>query len=462
MENNFNNKDFEQFLKQNANQYRMYPSEKVWKGISNAIHSRRRWVGFGLTLLTITIISVTWVMLSTPSSKVQTNPSVSEIITPAKPEAKPEVQLISPAIKPANNSISFIPFLNTVAEEYSSNEIDDIPENVSLANHEQENEITSDKNPFAEIITTPLYGNESEQIKTKTPPVQFTGIVIDNDPDLSNFSLENKKIDNEIKKISLKDNLPWTIESVLNSYRPKAKRKVLMQVYASPTISYRKLGENKSFLTTAAISNNSGVGSLDVNNAVTHKPAIGLELGLSAKYPVAKNFKVKGGLQFNVSRYDIKAFTFNGEVATIALDDGGGVNSVYRWTKYRNFDGYSSNWLQNFYFSVSAPIGAELQIAGNKKTSFGIAGTVQPTYVLREKAYLISTDFKNYIQVPWLIRRWNVNTSFETFVNYSSGNIKWQIGPQVRYQLMSSFQNKYPVKENLFDFGLKVGIMLNQ
>jgi hypothetical protein len=55
-----------------------------------------------------------------------------------------------------------------------------------------------------------------------------------------------------------------------------------------------------------------------------------------------------------------------------------------------------------------------------------------------------------------------MNTSFETFVSYKSGNVRWQIGPQVRYQLRSSFDKRYPFKENLFDFGLKVGITFNQ
>jgi hypothetical protein len=40
--------------------------------------------------------------------------------------------------------------------------------------------------------------------------------------------------------------------------------------------------------------------------------------------------------------------------------------------------------------------------------------------------------------------------------------MKWQVGPQVRYQLLSSFVSKYPVKENLFDFGMRVGVTLSK
>jgi hypothetical protein len=45
MQRNYNNEDFEQFLKQSADSYRMRPSDKVWKGISNNLSERRRKIG---------------------------------------------------------------------------------------------------------------------------------------------------------------------------------------------------------------------------------------------------------------------------------------------------------------------------------------------------------------------------------------------------------------------------------
>ena len=69
MESNFNNRDFERFLKQNADQYRMFPSENVWKGIHGTLHTRRRWYGIALALLLLTTGTVTWVMLTGPSAR---------------------------------------------------------------------------------------------------------------------------------------------------------------------------------------------------------------------------------------------------------------------------------------------------------------------------------------------------------------------------------------------------------
>ena len=45
MQRNYNNEDFEHFLKQSADSYRMRPSDKVWKGISKNLSERRRKIG---------------------------------------------------------------------------------------------------------------------------------------------------------------------------------------------------------------------------------------------------------------------------------------------------------------------------------------------------------------------------------------------------------------------------------
>jgi hypothetical protein len=268
---------------------------------------------------------------------------------------------------------------------------------------------------------------------------------------------------------STRQTAPWTIESATNLYFVKNKRKesrFQTQYHIAPTISYRKLSENKSYLRNSPqpFSPNSYSALYNsVNSMVTHKPDIGFEFGITEKYSVSEKVRIRAGLQFNVNRYDIKAFHAPFALAAIALNSrrSSGVDSVWAIANYSNVEATSSNkgsWLQNYSFQVSAPVGVELSLKGNDKMQFGIAGSVQPTYVLGDRAYMITSDYKSYTHVPWLLRRWNVNTAFETFVSYQSGRTRWQIGPQVRYQLLSSFITNYPVKENLFDFGLKIGV----
>jgi hypothetical protein len=264
--------------------------------------------------------------------------------------------------------------------------------------------------------------------------------------------------------------VPYTIESVVNSYMYRPNRKKWgWELYFSPTVSYRTLSENTEFISMARYNNimTGGAGnspsyySTDVNSVVKHKPDIGFKVGVKASYPVSKWLSFTTGFQLGVSKYDIKAYQHSSEPATIALSTAiAGNNTVTTMTNYRNGSGQKVNWLRNFYFAASVPVGMELKLSDGTRNYFGIATTLQPTYVLDNRAYLISTDYKNYAEVPSLTRRFNLNTSFEIYSAHTTGKIRWRIGPQVHYQVMSSFIKNYPIKEHLFDFGLKLGVQL--
>ncbi len=44
------------------------------------------------------------------------------------------------------------------------------------------------------------------------------------------------------------------------------------------------------------------------------------------------------------------------------------------------------------------------------------------------------------------------------FLSYDRGGVKWQVGPQFRYQLLSSYESEYPIREYLMEYGIKIGI----
>ncbi|HTM94018.1 MAG TPA: hypothetical protein VL095_16465 [Flavisolibacter sp.] len=401
MERNFTDENMEEFLRRNTDSFQMRPSAKVWKGISAHLNNRRRRMGWilGTSLLLTTALGYYFInestknsTNSTTNSNLKTETSVTSKTSPAPTVNKDLLAANFPAKKKTKIS----------------------------KGSEQNEEFT--------FTQTLLQRNEASVQNSFTPTIVDSYFE-------ENLTAENKLIRSE--ELTAVD--PLSIESVLNSYKPKAK-KFGWQIYLTPTVSYRKLNDNH------------------IEDIVPHKPAFGFELGVAAKYRVASNAKLRAGLQFNVNRYEIKTFDSYAQVATIRLSDRNGTDYVRSVTNYNNFSGYKSNWLQNFYFQVSAPVGVELKLRGDDKVQLGIASTIQPTYLLGDKAYVISTDYKNYTEMPNLVRRWNINTNFETFVAYSTGHLNWQVGPQVRYQILSSYLKKYPVKENLFDFGLKVGL----
>ncbi len=494
MESNFNNNDFERFLKQNADQYRMFPSENVWEGIHNTLHTRRRWHGLWLALLLLTTGTVTWIMLTTT-----TGTKKEQIIAARKPVAKKETAAMNPAelvTTPKVNHISKAPiaspgnqekniFLATEALEIpASNTATDSPDkastvalapvitslvNISAIFPEQANPA---RNPSAIVSRTaprqPENLNEAPALvvaNTTTIPA-IAGDMI---ADPAAVSAVNDKQPETAPELKSEDQrYPLTIESVINSYSvPRKSRKAKWQLFITPTVTYRKLNENKQFINSARsnMSPSSLTYSPDLNNLVTHRPDLGLQLGVSMAYPLTRKLSLLTGLQFNISKYDIWAYNYPSEVATVALsNDYGGTSTVSTVTNYRIVGvnrANKANWLRNFYYSVSVPVGLEYNAFKTKRAFVGIAATFQPTYVLGNRAYVISTDYKNYMEVPSLTRKWNINAGFETFAGFNVGKTAWRIGPQVRYQTMSSFKKEYPVQEHLFDYGLKLGIMLN-
>ncbi|MGZ8537518.1 MAG: hypothetical protein ACXWV9_04595 [Flavisolibacter sp.] len=434
MERNFTNENFEGFLRQNAEGLRMRPSDNVWKGVSRHLNRRRRRIVFVLSVSLLTVSALGYYWLENSAHQA----SVSEVIKTNK-----------------ETSVS-ITESGSTEQKLSTNNIPASGSSIATTGISKRNNVQPISTEFSSAGSF-VISRVEEMLNNFNPPESS----LFEEKDLSiDISSNTKDLNRETLPANNLEEEPLLFESSAASMFPKKKKSKLdWQIYFTPTISYRQLSENKTYQLTNPVT---GVLSLDnINSAVTHKPAFGFEIGTAAKYPVSENIKLRAGLQFNINRYDIKAFSSNTQTATIMLNDRNGIDQVNTVSNYNNFTGYKTNWLENFYFQVSAPVGIEIKLKGDDKMQFGIASTIQPTYVLGDRAYLISSDYKNYAEVPWLTRRWNVNTNLETFVAYSTGQLKWQVGPQVRYQLLSSFVKEYPVKENLFDFGLKVGVSLN-
>ncbi|HUR09959.1 MAG TPA: hypothetical protein VM012_01240, partial [Flavitalea sp.] len=78
MMRDFYNGDFEELIRQKADQYKMYPSEKVWKEINRSLHSRRKWYWSGLVLLLSGVSYFAIQQLITPSTRIAKNNQVDK------------------------------------------------------------------------------------------------------------------------------------------------------------------------------------------------------------------------------------------------------------------------------------------------------------------------------------------------------------------------------------------------
>jgi hypothetical protein len=433
MEGSYKNKEFEQFLKENANQHRLYPSEKVWESIHARLHNKRRWTALALFLLFLSISSVSVVMFSpeTPSNKKLT--VINKNIDSKKTKnPKPSI-LISKEFR--NSSLEKSPLFASDAEKLSN-------DNISSFTSDDESTI-----------------------------VENNSLAVIEEKSKSQIAIEHLAVGDVISKASVSPKEKLSITA--NTQEPviaktKKGKGFNWQVHLTPTITYRKLKEDSKFIESARTSMAMTVPyfatNSDIKNVVKHRPDMGIQFGVTGRAALSKRLFFTTGLQFNVSKYDIKAYSYPNEVATIAYSNTYGYpSSISTVTNYRINGGLNkANWLRNYYFSAAVPIGLEWRIAGTRNNYWGISGTVQPTYVLGDRAYVISTNYQNYAEVPYLTRKWNLNFGIETFAKVKIGNANLRVGPQFRYQAFSSFIKEYPVQEHLFDFGVKMGLILGK
>ena len=451
MEQDIHRDEFEAFLREKTDEYNLYPSDEVWGGIERKLHPKRKWpyVAAALLLLGIGVTTQTVVDFSgqdkfavqspEPAQKNEQNRQVvsadrqTNTHTPEKVEERatglPEKGRLAPFRVPGRRA--------DVAAKPGLAQLDARPDNLA------------DRGEGALSGSADLQPLIENRLEERQPAKVIP--------------LPSAKTRKTGSAGPLKQPIGNSRSADFFNSLHKIGKRTMWQLYISPTVSYRQLigqAGKTNFPMNMHTGYTANLGSsTDVNDAVTHKPALGVELGTALVYPVSKKFRIKAGLQLNVNNYEIEAYSYVPEIAPFSASTPGSfappVNTV---SFYRNYNGFSRTWLRNSHFMVSVPLGAELTVLGNRRISFNVASTIQPTYMVSNQSYLISTNLKNYAIEPSLNRRWNMNAGAEAYLSVSSGSYKWVMGPQIRYQLLSSYKDKYPIREHLIDYGFKVGI----
>ncbi len=479
MERSFYNEDFdfEELIRQKSDQYKLYPSDKVWRGINQSLHPNRKWYWLSLVLFLGGISYYTADQLNTPSHKIAGTNKASQSVdkeanqqaivlpfTPPGDIAKTRVSRKTYDKKGLVVVMSEIQLKEEMIESPNANGSTSIDEASSTSIENTIKETTIAVKPTASAIADKEF---VKSVITAADLDVFASLATTKPAVADKLAEDNVEINDEITSTSLEaadeKRVNWLHENaVYELTAPKLKR-VSWQVYASPTMNYRKLvGDNDANI--ASDSKNIPIAlniQGDVDKLVNHKPGLGFEIGSMLMYAMNKNVTFKTGVQFNFSRYNIQAYSARStERATIALSNfySPSADSITSFTRLRNFGGSAEKGLENKYYELSAPIGVDVLVLGRGRLQISVGGTVQPTYLINRNNYLITTDYKNYTHEPSLVRRWNVNTSAEAFISYKAAGFKFQVGPQFRYQLFSTYKDKYPIHEFLMEYGLKLGV----
>lgn len=494
--------ELEHLLRTSADEMRLRPSAKVWKGINARLQRRKR--NYRAAVLLLLLIGLTVGVYITTSTTGSNNNNNNNIINIAGAQKTPDGNKAPNGLpattgnnKPvtANTSAAANPQKNTQAVAVSYSPVENAAQPAPLPNGNNKNGNTSPNEtatvpnntnnnnvsasgeipvmPITETLAVAITNNISsvtepaennkEESASQQSSSSFTKIQngqeehtngVNNTEKLTAENKNNTKTGaRKENKINSKENLPVKDITDAAIQVTQKQRRVTTEFYLVPSISYRKLVDSRDPNAAGAISKE------DFDKAVYHKPSLGLEAGVSWHYRVYDRFRAKAGLQLNYNRFNMKATRApQTETARIVLY---GNNQVENPSSLRtdNENGLVQ-WIKNKNLQISIPVGFEVAVTAPSKanTTLNIGTTIQPSYLLGNKNYLLSTDLKNYTTEPSLVRRFNMNLGFETFFAFETKKLRWHMGPQLRYQLFSTYNKEYPYKENLIDYTFKISV----
>ena len=547
-ESNFYSDEFEQLIREKTEQYKMYPSENVWKAVHNSLHTKRRWFIGSMAFLVTGILFFSGRELLAPgrplshklasagpasadglnsdparsgqaeenanptfvsphtgvtaavtghhevdqpanhlaitiSHPVVSQPDLSELLshavrlpgeTPSLLEATgtPLVAMTKTAENPRSEPGLLDSWLvrNAPGNSATHRDVQSVHNNAETLREPVENpreaaELPGSKESGKEIADDAPRSRTYGQIDRNTATRQgsFAGKLKEKS-DAAKASTEAIGEASDLSRVN------WLHDYAVYSLPPNPSRgRFFFQLVLAPTVNYRSLSGGTIPSSKQMVGPISTIRAGDVQSWVDQSPALGFEFGANLLYRVTRNLTLKGGLQFNYSHYKMLAYTTPGQQLQTAsyrtpLGNAYFIDSMATAAPSALNNPYMPMSVQatlyNDYYQLSAPLGFDLRVLGNERLQFSIGATIQPSYLLNTNSYILSSDYTSYTKEPIAFRRWNLSGGVEAFLSYQTGLIRWQIGPEFRYQLFSNYlsNNPYPISENLKGYGLRVGI----
>ncbi len=478
------NNYFEQLLANETEGYRMHPSEKVWNNIQKNIGSKFKPTAIALSALFAMLFLLMYNKpnTTTPQSNFETihitniNTNNNKDLTATSLNATGFNKKLN--LQKSKTNIN-TKKATALTSSLTSSKINIVTtKNLFLTNKNEEIAINQNLVAANDIANKVVTNNAKTTITTINESTLQETIATDENKNVLPIMLIENTQEKDFTLNETKDEIGVTINKVItNTNLPKQKvneeqqtnkseivaiKKIALkskaQFYLATGIGYRVLYDKLNTGNTIPFASQNGNNGNGLDGSIFHKPATSVETGVVWVKPINKNIEFKVGAQANYNSYKIKTSQGNPQLATIAFTGNSAGAQLNQITTIRNAEGLYPQWKENSSLTVSMPIGLNFLTKNNTKVRFGFSTTIQPSLMIKSKMLLLSTDLKSYIEAPYLVRKVNLNTAIEPFIAFSSKKMQYQFGPQLRYQLMSTYSKKYPFKENLFDYGFKVAI----
>jgi hypothetical protein len=445
-ERNLYNDEFERQLKEKADQFKMYPSDKVWNEVHSSLHTRKRRFVVGMSFLIGSILFLAGTQLISPVHNARAKSTIAKINTTVKPATSADLP------------------------EFTAGNFESEPLNISADRHAS-GESQSATAPFllrpeiaVEKSATETQESLTEKNTVRIKPIQPVEQSVSRKTEAAVSMNDLMESMQSVMSNPAPDIIAAEMISEKNGSQLSHNRsdRYSWELYITPTlnthylngINYRTMAQA---LPTAPIM---VVHIANVNGFVDNTPVLGYNVGGNILYRISKNISLKAGLEFSFSRYYINTYNSGQGPSAVSLSSYFGyvADSLVSMSNGSGSIDKNPQRLQNRYYQLSIPVGVDMKVISKGKFQVHLGATMQPSYLLNTDAYVLSNDFSSYTKDAEAFRRWNLIAGAEAYISYGVGKIRWEIGPQVRYQIFSTYKNSYPLQENMLNYGIRLGI----
>jgi hypothetical protein len=460
--------EFEAFLKQQADSFKMKPNERVWHGIYNNLHPSRKIPSLAVASLFVfafllfnvsknkrVYVASNQNVIQTIDNNTNTKITVSEIkenafdipnninkteATNARLMQSQNASLASIGQKPQYKAAPHAAFKQTLPtihntngtfeNELSGNDV--VKEN--LLKEQQSNTSSLTNLNVGETEVAALTSHGVNNTWANVTASETTKKVIKDDFLAINASAKSVNAITLAENNALDDEKFKENDILLN----KPKQSIIEKFLANGSITYH-LAANKSFRQVHEKVIN--------DNVLIDRAALGLEFGATANYPVTENTNIVVGAQFNYNNY-ISELNKNLE----------NTNTNNSYTLFNNKA--DKQRFNNTSAELSLPIGVNYAIYNGNNTKIIANVQAQPSILLGGSAYVFDETNKQVRQQNDVLRKFNLHTAAGLIVQVKTAkNVAVQFGPQIRYQLFSNHKSSFNYRESLQSFGLRLGVI---
>lgn len=251
-------------------------------------------------------------------------------------------------------------------------------------------------------------------------------------------------------------------EYLINPNITPLEGKWYVGVSFSPTLNYRTFGYDPTLVTGVAIEGNYRYtfGLTENQRNVSDKSVTAYTVGVDVGRKITDKLSVRTGIYY--AHYGEQVLVQRADKEDIGYEGASFYSQKPHYQIYSSADALESIPFKNRYSYFEIPLGINIKVLEKKNTDIGldVGITLQKLDHVNALVYDFDTDYYYWMNSKQeMFREFGVGTNVGfTFSQFLGERLQLVLNPHFKMNLNSTFKKPYPVNQNQYTTGLRVGL----